>query len=295
MTLLHELFGFERRASAGERVHLRCFELCVLAWALYYVWKWAAEIPRMRDIVLPMGVANWLDVSFMFAVAPARANAVLCTILLLLGALRAWRPAYALGLLLMHLQYAARDVLGEISHGSNLVGTALVGMALGALLETDALQQRRFGFGFSVLFTGIGYLSAGICKLIATGPQWVSGQHLLLWIHERGVDALSKHGAVHFNWLQQMAMERRWIATLILVVGLSTELAAWLGWWRTARPVCFGALIGMHLGIWLSMDILFDTNMYLLVVLAFPWGLWLDRLVLWRPALGPRLARRLQS
>jgi hypothetical protein len=162
MRILRELFGFERTPTQGERIHLRFFELFVALWALRIAWVWAEDIQPLSDVVLPLGVARWIDISFMFGPIVPRLNAVLLSVLLGAGFLRVWRPAYALAIASFHLQYAARDVLGEISHGSNLVGTAIFGLALGALLFRDAVQERRFGFGFTVLFSAIGYTSAGL-------------------------------------------------------------------------------------------------------------------------------------
>jgi hypothetical protein len=287
MRILHEIFGFEQAVTRGERLHLRFFELFIVLWALRFGWVWAEDIQPLSDVVVPLGVARFIDISFMFGPVMPRLNAILLTALLGAGFLRVWRPAYALALVSFHLQYAARDVLGEISHGTNLVGTAIAGLALGALLLRDAIQQRRFGFGFTVLFTAIGYTSAGFCKLIATGPRWVDGHHLMMWINERSVDAIGKWGEVSHNALQRLALDNWWAATLILGIGILTELSSILAIFRRFRPYVFGAVIGMHLGIWAVMDILFDVNVYLLVVIAFPWAQWLEKLPVFREVAEP--------
>jgi hypothetical protein len=272
------LFGFERVASPGERLHLRLFEALVVAWTLDLVWTWAWYIPRLREVVLPLGLARWLDVRFMFGAGVSYANAALVSAALVLGAWGRARPAYGIALLGFHLQYVARFSLGKVSHGSSLIGLAVLGLALGALISADGVGARRFAFGFTVALSAIGYTSAAICKLIATGPRWISAHHLQLWIEERAIDGLSKTGQVALNPIQRLLADTPWLASLTLAFGLCAEALAWLGFARRLRPWVFGALIAMHLGIWISMDILFDANVSVLLVLGLPWQRWLAHL-----------------
>src|SRR5690349_1474551 len=113
MRILRELFGFEQPVTPGERLHLRIFELFVVLWTLHYGWVWAEDIQPLSDVVLPLGVARFIDISFMFGPVMPRLNALVLTALLGAGFLRVWRPAYLFALMSFHLQYAARDVLGE--------------------------------------------------------------------------------------------------------------------------------------------------------------------------------------
>ncbi len=276
--VLREAFDFERPETRGQRVYVFAFEAFVACFAARFAWQWASYIPRLQSVVLPLGVASWLDPSFMFNAWAPRANAALLTLACGVGLLTRFRWAYLVALACFHLQYVSRYCLGEISHGSNLVGTAIVGLALGGVwFRDDRLSSRRFGLGFTVLLTGIGYSSAGLCKLVATGPLWVDGRHLTLWITERSIDGYGKFGVLQVNWLQQLLLDRPIFSWAILTFGLLAELLAFAGIWRRLRPWAFGAVIGMHFGIWLSMGILFDANLYLLLILAFPWDRAFDR------------------
>ena len=64
--LIHRLFDFERNESVGEVLFYRVFELIVMYWVVFFAWKWGLYIQRLGDIVLPLGIANYVDVSFMF-------------------------------------------------------------------------------------------------------------------------------------------------------------------------------------------------------------------------------------
>lgn len=279
-TLLRNLFDFERPFSPGERLFSRLFELAVIYWILYFAWDWGFYIQKIGDVVLPLGIANYLDVSFMFEHGISLVNAGLITVATALAFFRRWRYGYLTVLLLLHLQYAARYCLGEISHGSNIIGIVLVGMALGSMFFRDAGTRWRFIFGFSVFFVGLGYVSAATCKLIATGPTWVDGRHLWMWIAERTVDTFSITGRIEHTLVQKLALSAVPIATLILTFGLLTELFGFLLWFRRTRPYIGTLLFGMHVGILLSMQINFPANNVMLLLLAYPWGDLIDRALL---------------
>lgn len=279
MRLLQHLFDFERKASPGELIFYRSFEAMVLYWTIEFAWSWGFYIQRIQDVVLPLGIATYLDVSFLFTDNLSLFNAGAITVLLVFGFARAWRYAYLLALPLFHLQYVARFCLGEISHGSNVIGMAVLGMALGAVVFSDRQAMHRFVLGFNYFFLGLGYTSAAICKLVASGPLWVDGRHLWLWIGERTVDVFSMTSTLDYSWVQSLALGWYPVATLILTFGLLTELFAFLMWFRRTRLVSMSLLILMHFGIAASMKIHFWPNTIVLIFLAFPWSHWIDLLL----------------
>jgi hypothetical protein len=222
--------------------------------------------------MLPLGLAQYIDVSFMFTHYVAIGNAVLMGVLCVVGFFRLWRPAYAVALLLFHFQYVARYCLGEISHGSNLVGMGILILGLAHLFFRDASRQRRFTFGSLYFFIGLGYTSAAGCKLIGTGITWPSGQHLLMWIMERKVDTISKFGAFDPNLLQEMVLQNYHWGTLILLFGLVAEGASFMMWFRRYRYYIVMLVVSMHFGIAVSMNIFFAASTYFLILLGLPWG-----------------------
>ncbi len=271
------LFDFEREDTFGERLFFRIFEGVVLYFILTFAWDWGFYILKIGDVVLPLGIANHLDISFLFAHKLSLLNAAAITGLMAAGFFRLWRFGYLAALLLLHFQYAARYSLGEISHGSNVMGMALLALALGMIFFAERKHARRFTFGFLYFFLGLGYVLAAASKLIGTGPGWVDGRHLWMWIAERTVDTFSLSGAIAHNWLQLLALDSLPVATMILTFGLLTEFFAFLMWFRRTRPWIMTLLIMMHLGVLLTMKINFPANTVLLILLAYPWGLWLDR------------------
>jgi hypothetical protein len=288
------LFDFERDETEGERVFFRIFELVVCGLALQWAWYWAASIDGMHDIVQPQGLAYYIDVSFMFDYGFAYANATVITGLMVAAFLRLWRGSYLAVLGLFHLQYVARYCLGKVPHGSNLVGMAVLGLGVAVLVFRQRAYVRRFALGFMYFFVGLGYSMAGICKLVGTGVTWSDGRHLWMWISEKGVDAFAKTGVLEFNALQQLVLDHYEVATAFLTVGLVSELAAFLIWWRPFRLPVGLALLGLHLGIYATMNILFAHSMLLLVLLAFPWARLIDA-GLRRLAPQHTLRRRLTS
>ena len=275
--LSRELFGDDREETAGEVLFFRIFELFIVASAIHMVWDWGFYIQRISDIVLPLGIANYIDVSFLFGNGLSLVNAGLVTVLVFLGFARTNKYAYLAGFLLMHLQFAARYTLGEIPHSSNIVGMTLLGLALAMLLYREAHVRRRFVMGYTYFFVGLGYTLAAICKLIGTGPLWSDGRHLWLWVHEKAIDAMGYTGLLDYNAMQDLVLESVWIATALLTVGLLSEFFAWGMWWRKYRMLVLLAVLALHVGIYLVMNIMFWHTFFELILLAFPWASWIDR------------------
>ena len=273
-----ELFGFERPETTGDRIHFRVVELVLVVAAAHLCWTWGWYIQRnVSEPLLELGLAQYIDVSFMFSHYLAVGNAILIVGLLVLGLFRVWRPAYFVALLLFHLQYVSRYILGEISHGSNFVGMGILGLGLAHLWFSEEQSRRRFTFGFLYFFIGLGYTSAGMCKLVGTGITWADGHHLWMWIMERKVDVMAGTGAFEPNLLQELILSNVTVGTLILTFGHLAELSGILAWWRQFRYPVMLLLVGMHFGIVVSMNIVFFWTTALLCLLALPWGAVIDR------------------
>lgn len=279
MRLIANIFDLDRVETKGEYLFFRFFELLICYLVLYYAWTWGVYTQQLGEVVLPLGLANYFDIRFMFSNNISIINALIIGIFLILGLLSVNRYSYSIALLLFHFQYVARFSQGEISHGSNMVGMALLAFAVSAVFVRDAEKRHKIVLGMIIFFIGLGYTSAAFCKLIGTGPAWVDGRHLWLWIGERSTDVLSQTGSFEFNLLQEYALQYRWLATLILIFGLFTELAGFTFWFKKARPYIATLLIGMHFGILFSMNISFSKYVYIMILLGYPWPKFIDRLL----------------
>ena len=279
MKLIENLFGFDRAETTGQRVFFRAFELFVALATVYLAWSWGRYTLRLSDVVLPLGLARYLDISFMFGNSLPLWNAAAISVLVTLGFFRTprlERVAYALAFVLLLFQYAARYSLGEIPHSANMLGMALLGVALGFGAFGINTAARRFALGITYFYIGLGYSLAAWSKLIATGPLWVDGRHLWLWIYEKAIDSMAKTGSFDLNWVQELLLQSRLLATAFLAFGLLCEFLAFLVWWRRFRlPVMMG-ILALHIGIYYTMNILFRLSMVELVLLALPWAAWID-------------------
>lgn len=279
-SLKKELFGYGEYRTTGSRIYFRLVEGFLLAYTIHYCWSWGNYIQQnISTVLLPLGLANYVDVSFLFDHNIALFNAGLVAVLGLSGFLRLWRPAYLIALGFFHLQYVARFSLGEISHGSNLVGMGVLGLGLALLAFRSEYKRRRFVFGYLYFFIGLGYTSAAACKLIGTGLHWIDGRHLLMWIGERKIDTISKFGAFEPNAFQDMVLAEYHVGTLALTFGLLAELLSFLMWWRTPRYIIVSLVAIMHIGTEISMNIFFPATTYLLIILALPWHRAIDWLL----------------
>lgn len=278
MTFWKNIFNYEQESSRGDALHFTLFELFIVLSVIFFAWDWGFYIQQIGEVILPLGIAQYIDISFMFSNGISLMNAFLMTLFSLLGFFRIFpRYSYAVVFLCFHLHYVSRYSLGEISHGSNFIGMSVLALALALFFFNSPKEYHRFVFGFLFFFMGIGYTSAGICKLIGTGLTWPDGTHLWLWLAETRIDVLSATGSSTLNWLQSMALKHHWLATLILSFGLLTELSGILLWFNKTRIFIGTALIGMHIGVYISMSIMFDVYILELLILCFPWGQWLDK------------------
>lgn len=275
----NDLFRPYETETAGQILFFRLFEFFIVYFVIWFAWFWGVYIPNLGEVLLPLGIANYIDISFMFSDLMGLGNAVLITLFVLAGFFRLNKLAYLIAMILFHLHYAARFSQGEISHGSNMVGAALFSLAIAQVAFSGAAERRKFALGVLIFFIGLGYVTAAFSKFIGTGPTWVDGSHLWLWIGERSTDMLSQHGHFELNLLQEYILQYHWLATIILIFGLLVELFGWLFWFRKTRPYAATLLISMHIGILLSMNINFPKYVYIMIILGYSWHKLFDYLL----------------
>lgn len=270
--LLENLFKPESPGTVGTKIYYLAFELFTIIYTAKYAWEWGFYLQRLSDVVLPLGIANYMNVEFLFGSSLSIINAAIITLCCLLAfANTKLRWFYAVAAFLLHLQYASRFSQGEIPHSANLLGFSLLGLGIGGIFFRQKMESLYFALGFTIFFLGLGYTSAAISKLIGTGFDWPNGSHLWLWIGEKGVDVLSAYGSFSPNWIQKLALNNWYLATIMLTGSLIAEASAFLMWWKSFRPYIFVIILGLHVGIDLTMNILFLTYTIELIIIGFPW------------------------
>ena len=274
----NNLYGGTEELSKAQNIYFKVFEFFVLYNVIYLAWYWGLYTLKITDVVLPLGIATMIDISFMHGNNLPLINAGLITLVMIAAFFRKgpnW--LYMFVFILLHIQYVARFSIGEIPHSANLPGMALLSFAVGMIFFKDKVHLYRFIFGFTLFYIGLGYFSASMSKLIGTGPSWIDGRHLWLWIAEKGTDILGREGAFDYNFVQTLALNSIPAATLMLFIGIFTEFIGPLVWFRKTRPYAILALVGMHYGVMLSMNIRFDAFMIELLLVGLPWPEWYDR------------------
>ncbi|MBX7151659.1 hypothetical protein K1X84_08460 [bacterium] len=274
----------KKTETSGDVIFFRIFELFVLYYIVKFAWEWGLYTMRLGDVALPLGLANYIDIRFMYGNILPLANAVLITLFGIIAFFKKFRGTYGMIIILLHIQLVARDSQGEISHSGNMIGMTLMGLALGNLFFSNPSDKRKFVWSFVFFYIGLSYVSAGICKLVGSGWTWAAGQHLWLWMAEKGTDTLSRTGSFEMNALQQLASTHVTIATLILTIGLVTELSGFLLWFSNTRPYITIALIGLHIGIMFTMNIQFHYFIHELILIGFPWSRLIDYLLVRKPS-----------
>lgn len=278
------LFQPGREYTAGQQIFYRLFELFVTIYVIKFSWQWGIYMQRNTEVILPLGLANYVDVTFLFSHSLSLVGAACISLLVITAFFRMGsRWQYLLAMLLFHLQYAGRYSQGEIPHSANLVGLSLLCFGVGFIAFNSPHRRQRFILGSIVFFTGLGYTTAAFSKLIGTGFNWADGNHLWLWLAEKKTDILSRTGGFDFNAIQELALRSRTWATLILGLGWITEFFGFLFWWRRLRPYIATALIFTHIGITITMNIRFDAFVYELILLGYPWAKWIDSFIFYIP------------
>lgn len=272
------LFEPKRDITPGEKLFFKLFELFILCYTVKFSFEWAHYTQfRNVEVVLPLGIANYIDVSVFFDHYLSYLIAVSILILAVVAFFRKgpnW--LYMFVMLLFHLQYVIRFSQGEIPHSQNLIGLSLLCFAIGLIWYPDKKTMPRFIIGFILFFIGLGYTSAFIAKLIGTGLHWFDGRHLWLWISEKSIDILSREGVYQPNFLQRLALSSVGVASIILLIGWFTEFIGFTLWWPKLRPYTTTLLIAMHIGITLTMNIRFDAFVFQLILIGYPWYKILD-------------------
>jgi hypothetical protein len=288
--LADNLFHLDASETSLERAGFTLLEAFLVLSAITFAWAWALDIRGLPGVASPLGIAKYLDISFIFADGVSILLAAVATASLVLAGVGVKRAAfYTLAVLILHLLYVGRFSLGAVGHGSHMTGMGVLCLAVASIGFHDPVVRRRIATGCIIFFIGLGYTVAGWTKLIGTGANWPDGHHLQMWIAERGVDVLSMHGVFEPNVLQQLALTSSTVGTAFLLTGLLTELLAFLIWFRSTRILIMVALIGMHIGVALTMNILFGAYILQLAILMIACARVTDsrktdRLVMLRPA-----------
>jgi len=291
-TIQRNLFEPEKELHGSHYIFFKIFELFIASQAIYLVWYWGFYTLKITDVVLPLGLANYIDISFMHGNNLALWNAGIISALIIFAFFRSGSKwFYGIAFLLLHIQYVARFSIGEIPHSANLIGFSVLCFAIGLICFEEPDKRYKFILGSIIFFAGLGYTSAAFSKLIATGIDWVDGRHLWLWIGEKGTDILSREGSWNPNFLQAVALKSIPIATVILIIGLLSEFFGFLLWFKKTRMFIVTALIGMHIGITLSMNIRFDAFIAELILIGYAWPVIINKIWPETPAHGKKLIR----
>tara|TARA_R110000868_G_scaffold37111_3_gene131308 strand:- start:4944 stop:5801 length:858 start_codon:yes stop_codon:yes gene_type:complete len=271
INFFNRIFEWDKELTEGEKYFFRLIEVILIGQIIYNTWNWAFYIKELTGVILPLGLANYIDITIFFGSNLAILNASIIAGLLFVGFFRKWKHAYLVTLFFFHLEYVARFSQGEISHGTNLAGMILlcIGVSFSFIKNSDHIIKSAFGLMY--FFIGLGYVFAACSKLIGTGINWADGDHLILWIAERGTDKLSQNGAFSLNRLQVILLENYWLATITLAFGLLTELTGFLLWFKKTRWIQTTILLSMHIGIVFTLNIYFGDYVYLLILLGYPW------------------------
>jgi hypothetical protein len=277
MSLWAALYDPSARETRGERVQAFMWQAIAVWVVVAHAFRWAFEMSHHERVVKPLGLARYVDVRVLFDLRFGLANAALVTALALVALFSRHKALYLAVVLGVHLQHVARYSLGKTGHGSHFAGLALLFVGIAHVSSGRSAHARRIATGLTLFFYGLSYTMSAVIKLVRSGPMWIDGRHLWLWMAEKQVDLTSEYGQFVPSPLQALLLESRSLATALLTFGLLSELFAFLLWWKRTRPFLALALTGMHLGVMFTLDIHFIENCLLLLGLGLPIAAFIDR------------------
>ena len=153
-----DLFGHPDEVTNAHFVYLKIFEFFTAWMTIKLAWEWGLYTLKITDVVLPLGLARIIDISFMHNQYMPIINAILITIIVLVSFLRVgFKWQYMVAFILLHIQYVARFSIGEIPHSANLAGMALFSFAMGTLFFDQKDNRYRFIIGITIFYIGFGY------------------------------------------------------------------------------------------------------------------------------------------
>jgi hypothetical protein len=268
-------FDFERPGTPGEFATLRAIETFVAGGLCYFAWSWLLAVWSVGESPFALwwnARVGLFDGALIMAV-----NTGLVTLLIGRGYFRKQeRFAYLLAIPLLHLQFEMRYWGGTGLHHSYLIGMGLLAFGLGFCLFEEKTARLRFTFGAIYLFVSLGYFLSAMSKLHNTGPDWVDGRNLQMWISMNQVHRVSKNQPFELNAVQELVMRHTFLASFILASGFVIEMSGFLMCTRRLRPYYTTAVLSMHFGILFVMKILFLWNIGLLLLVGYPWAALID-------------------
>jgi hypothetical protein len=231
-----------------------------LSFGVYWLYNFHWSLWHFEQVQVPVGMANWIDLHFLSIYGVK----VLFTILAF-GSLAAYffekyvSVSLSFLFLLSMLVFTAEESSGVFYRVSLLTMIWLAQLL--ALFMNDWRVQRDQMIFFSIQVISAAYLLAAFSKWSFSGFSWVADAKYF------DLQALKGH---YFNWASDLKQghlatakakvrfvaDHLWLIQLLLALSLVLETAAIFMLRSKSWALYFGwALVLMHLGIYLMMDI----------------------------------------
>lgn len=231
-----------------------------LSFGSYWLYNFIWSLWHFEQVQVPVGIAHWIDLHFLSIYGVK----VLFTILAF-GSLAAYffekylSVTLSLLFLLSLLIFTAEESSGVFYRVSMLTMIWLAQL-LALYIKNQQVQRNQMIF-FSIQIISAAYLLAAFSKWSFSGFSWVADAKYF------DLQALKGH---YFNWANDLnqghlataktkvkfVSDHLWLIQILLTLSMVLETTAILMLRSKSWALYFGwALVGMHLGIYLMMDI----------------------------------------
>lgn len=259
--------------SVDERalVESRALEIVTTLLAVRAAMSWTIDLGTIHSVTTPTGIGTLVDLSPLYGTVVPWSIFAGIVVSLLVGVTGWSRHAYFVAVALLHLQFCLRFVHGKVPHTEHLLGLVLLGFGVAHVVTRDPVRFRRLSLEYATGALVALYFLAAVTKLAVTGPSWVDGANLALWISRKHLDVFSASGIEPHGYLADLALRSRLVGTSILSAGLLIELASPLAFVERFRRRMLLLFMGLHVGISLTLHIHFVNCLAILLTMAFAW------------------------
>jgi hypothetical protein len=268
----------------------------------YFMWKSVAEVNlNLESQPKPNGFTEWgLDFTF-WANDGLRTGLLAGLAIAVVLYTAGWLLLPALGYILLVMITAGglANSQGSIGHSTQMLTMCLLAEFATLLylrirphepsLKTSGwispvpLPHAQWGVHAMKVVIAAGYVSTGLCKVLATKGLWIwQTPYLVVQLRKSNLmgmyDNLQPGNTFITETVPQLIIAHPMLARLVFGSALILELAAFLALLGRGWSLGIGlALIGMHLSISVVMDLNFEYHLVLIAALLVNAPYWLGR------------------
>lgn len=237
----------------------------------------------------PSGLCSLVDCSFLATPETARYIYLGALLLSIPYLLECWMKYTTLLMFLLSCLMFTLEESNGVLNRCSLYSMLFFAQSAAYFMGGRDLKVNRIQFAVQVIAAG--YFLAGVSKVAASGPGWITDapNAAVQMIKNYAYEFYNSNNQVYIDMGMQQArfvIENKPVIIVLFAFSLLFELTAWVAMFGKRHAFVYGLLLlGMHMGILYFMDILIVAIFYpMLIILlnpAYTIWFWLGEVGLW--------------